>query len=236
MANVHGKDTQVLLGDVDVSGFLNAAQVATAIESGDTTTYQQEARTFLAGLATGSAALGGMFDGAASASDEEMEQSLKVSTLLSVGYGGTTLGNVWKGLQILASDYSISAPVGDIVAVSYTATADEGGLSNGFSFHALAAETSAGEETRLDQAAATAAGCVAFLHVTAFSGTDITIKLEDSANDSAWADLLTFTQATGVTSERVAVAAAASTPDRYVKCSWTGTFSSVTFFVGMARL
>ena len=236
MANVHGKDTVVLLGDTDVSPYLNAASVSASVETADTTAYADEDRTYIAGLLTAAASLGGHFDGTSGASDEELQASLKTATLLSVGYGGSTTGNVWKGLQILSSDYSISAPVGDVVAVSYAASANEGGLSNGFSFHTLDAETSAGEETRLDQAAATAGGCVAFLHVTAFSGTDITIVLEDSANDASWANLLSFTQVTGKTSERIAVAAAASTPDRYVKCSWTGTFSSVTFFVGMARL
>jgi len=47
---------------------------------------------------------------------------------------------------------------------------------------------------------------------------------------------VSFAQLTGIGSERVAVAAAADTPNRWVKVSWTGTFSSATFIVGMERI
>ena len=235
MANVHGKDTEIYLGDTDVSAFLAANSVAVANELADISAYQDEDRNFLGGLITGSASLSGHFDGAAGAIDEELTNALKTQTLLSVAYGNA-LSDRWVGMQIQASSYEAANPVGDVVAVAYQATADDG-VSRGTVLHPIAnVETGAGEETHVDQAASSALGCNAFLHVTAFTGTDITILIEDAATDAGYATLVTFTQVTGITSERIEVAAAADTPNRWLKVSWTGTFSSCTFIVGMERI
>ena len=237
MANAHGKDIAIYLGDTDVSGFLNANAITINNELADTTAYADEDRTHLAGLITGTATLGGHFDGASGAIDEELTNSLKTSTLLSVAYGAA-LSDRWIGMQLQASDYTISPPVGDVSVVSYVAQADDAGVSRGTVLHPIAnVETGAGSETKVDQAAATALGCIAFLHVIAFTGTDITITIEDGATEGgAFTELVGFTQVTGITSERVKVAAAATTPNRWVHVDWTGTFSSCTFIVGMERI
>lgn len=88
-------------------------------------------------------------------------------------------------------------------------------------------------EASVDQDASSSNGAVANLHVTAFTGTDAVIKIQDSANDADWADLITFTTVDGVTSERATVAGSV---DRYVRAIVaSGTFSSVTFAVSFAR-
>jgi len=236
MANAHGKTVAIFLGDTNVSGFLNANDITVNSELADTTNYSDEDRTHLAGLITGSATLGGHYDGAANAIDEELTNSLKTSTLLSVAYGAA-LSDRWVGMQIQASDYTISPPVGDVSVISYTAQADDAGVSRGTVLHPIAnVETGNGEETHIDQGQASANGCNAFLHVTAFTGTDIDILIEDAAADNGFATLVTFAQVTGITSERVKIAAAATTPNRWIKVSWTGTFSSCTFIVGMERI
>ncbi len=236
MANAHGKDIAIFLGDTDVSAYLNANAITINNELADTTVYSKEDRNFLAGLITGQAVLGGHFDQASGAITEEFENSLKTSTLLSTAYG-VALSDRWVGMQIQASQYTISDPVGDVVVVNYTASADAG-VSRGTVLHPLAnVESSTGSETKVDQGAATALGCVAFLHVVAFTGTDITITIEDGATEGgAFTELVGFTQVTGITSERKTVAAAATTPNQWVHVDWSGTFSSCTFIVGMERI
>jgi len=122
--------------------------------------------------------------------------------------------------------------------VNVTAQASSRGVSRGTVLHPVAnVETSAGSETKVDQAAATALGCIAFLHVVAFTGTDITITIEDGATEGgAFAELVGFTQATGITKERKVIAAAATTPNQWVYVDWTGTFDTCTFIVGMERI
>lgn len=86
----------------------------------------------------------------------------------------------------------------------------------------------------LDGAASTAFGAQFYLHATAFTGTSVTIKIQDSADDSAWADLsgAAFTVVTGATWERIAVT---GTVRRYLRVATTGTFSNAVFVVNAVR-
>jgi hypothetical protein len=82
----------------------------------------------------------------------------------------------------------------------------------------------------------TAFGWQAYLHVFAFTGTSVTVTLQDSADDSSYANLAggAFTAATGITSERLAGAGGA-TVRRYVRAITSGTFSNAVFAVAFVR-
>ncbi|MGW6502969.1 hypothetical protein [Nonomuraea angiospora] len=85
----------------------------------------------------------------------------------------------------------------------------------------------------------TAFGLQAFLHVFAFTGTSITVKLQESSDDGAgdaWADVTGggFTAATGVTSQRIETARG-QTVERYLRVVTTGTFSNAQFAVAVTR-
>ncbi|MEU9792882.1 hypothetical protein AB0E27_20030 [Streptomyces sparsogenes] len=82
-------------------------------------------------------------------------------------------------------------------------------------------------------------GLQAYLHVFAFTGTSLTVKLQQSSDNGgtdAWADVTggTFTAATGVTSERIATSGS-QTVKRYLRVVTTGTFTSATFAVSVVR-
>lgn len=84
--------------------------------------------------------------------------------------------------------------------------------------------------------ASTSFGFQAYLHVTSFSGTDVTVKLQDSADNSTFADVASgaFPQITGATplpgGFRLAVGGVA-TLRQYVRVATvtTGGFTSVKF-------
>ena len=81
--------------------------------------------------------------------------------------------------------------------------------------------------------ASSAFGGVGHLHVTAFTGTNATVKIQDSPNDAAWSDLIAFTSITGVTSERLTDT---GTVDQYVRAIISvDNFTSMTFAVSFAR-
>jgi len=87
--------------------------------------------------------------------------------------------------------------------------------------------------------AVTAFGAQAYLQVTAFTGTDVTVKIQDSADNSSFADVtgLTFTATTAAhTTQRIATANTA-TIRRYLRAVTTtsGGFSSATFAVVLVR-
>jgi hypothetical protein len=97
--------------------------------------------------------------------------------------------------------------------------------------------SAAGEGTHLDQTvASTAFGAIAYLHVFAFTGTSVTVAVQDSADNSSFLDIagLVFTAATGRTEQRLATAVGA-TIRRYVKVNLTGTFSNAVIAVMFRR-
>jgi hypothetical protein len=83
----------------------------------------------------------------------------------------------------------------------------------------------------------TAFGWQAYLHVFAVTGTSVTVKLQDSADNAAYADLASgaFTAATaGGTWQRLQ-GGRTDTVRRYVRAITTGTFSSAAFAVAFVR-
>jgi hypothetical protein len=97
-------------------------------------------------------------------------------------------------------------------------------------------DTTATNGSSVDHGAATAHGLAAYLHVFAFTGTSVTVTLQDSADNSSFAAITgaAFTAATGITSQRITTATG-SAVRRYVRAVTTGTFSSAQFAVTLVR-
>ncbi len=98
-------------------------------------------------------------------------------------------------------------------------------------------DTSGGNGTGVDFAGggSLAFGAQFYLEVTAFTGTDCTIKIQESSDNGvgdAFADVTggAFTQVTGITAERIATSNT-QTVERYLRVVTSGTFSSITFYV-----
>lgn len=97
-------------------------------------------------------------------------------------------------------------------------------------------DTTATDGTTLDGVAASTTGWAAYLEVTAFTGTSVTVTIEDSANGSTWAAVTggAFTAATAVGAQRIEGASGA-TLRRYVRATTSGTFTSATFAASITR-
>lgn len=97
-------------------------------------------------------------------------------------------------------------------------------------------DTTATNGASIDGAASSAFGWQAYAHLIAFTGTDVTLTIQDSADNSSFATLTGggFTQFTAVGKERIQGGRAA-TVRRYVRLATTGTFTSATFLVNFIR-
>ncbi|MCX4778171.1 hypothetical protein [Streptomyces sp. NBC_01264] len=85
----------------------------------------------------------------------------------------------------------------------------------------------------------TAFGLQAYLHVFSFTGTSVTVKLQESSDDGvgdAFADVTggAFTAASGITSQRIATSSS-QTVERYLRVVTTGTFTNAIFAVSVNR-
>lgn len=229
MAFVAGKNTVLLADGVALTGTLNQTSAQGALRTIQATPYGVDDREFVAGLAEGSVTVGGMFE--ASTSDTELYDALDNGRLVTVTFG-TAIGDGALLIDANETSYSLRSAPDDLVRLNATFQGT-GPVRGGPVLHPLGAETSTGSFSSADSGASSAFGGVGHLHVSAFTGTNCTIKIQDSANNSTWADLITFSSVTGVTSQRSTVA---GTVDRYLRANITaGTFTSVTFSVAFAR-
>lgn len=159
----------------------------------------------------------------------------EVADVVCVGFAGDTLGNPFTGFEgVYKVEYEPVCEMGKLTKAN-TKYAFNGAIDLGVILHPLAARTSDGDGTTVDQTAGSSNGGVGYLQVSAFSGfSQIVVKIQDSPDDSNWSDLITFTT---VTTAPVALrATVAGSVDRYVRAIWdvTGTGSS-TFFAGFKR-
>jgi len=150
---------------------------------------------------------------------------------------GTTLGNPAACMISKQIDYNGSRNNDGSFGFKVQALANSYGLEWGRLLTAgKRTDGSATNGASIDTAASASFGGQAYLQVFAFSGTSVTVKIQDSADDAAWADVtgLTFTVATGITTERLAIANTA-TIRRYVRAITTGTFTNAVFAVVLVK-
>lgn len=237
MATVHGRKTKVLVNERDLSSFFRGADSAATVEANEDTTFGVDDKTYVTGLGDGTFSLEGVFKDDPADADAELEAALGSDTgvLLTVSPSGLAVGERVRMAETVETSYEVTSPVADVVSVTAEFQAD-GGIDAGVSLHDATEETTSANGTSVDNSTATANGGVGHLHVTAASGTTPTldVKIQDSVDNSIFADLITFTQATVATSERQNVA---GTVDQFVRAVWTvgGTTPAFTFSVAFAR-
>ena len=237
MAFVHGKNTKVLIGQYDLTGYFNQASASFERQTVSTTVFGLDDHTFISGLGGGSIALGGLWDNTAvSGSDVLLDAALDGSQqVVSISPQGiSAVGQRGVLLNARQQSYPWRAPVADAVRINSNRSAD-GGMRGGVVLHQLTQESSTGNFASVDHGAAdspTLNGAVGHLHVTEFNGTTATIKITDSTDDALFSDLIPFTTVTAAGAER---ATATGTVNRYSRVELTGTFTTITFAVLFAR-
>lgn len=101
----------------------------------------------------------------------------------------------------------------------------------------LRTDTAATHGASVDGGAASSFGAQAYLQVTAFTGTSVTVTVEDSADNATFAAVtgLTFTAVSAAPATQRLATAGTATLRRYVRVSSSGTFTSATFAVAINR-
>jgi hypothetical protein len=234
----HGKDGRVLVAQYDLSAYFNELSSSQSIEVAETTTFGSSAKTYITGLNDGTMSFSGMFDGDANAVAAVLESIIANDSTPAITLAhdaGLTIGSSCVMAEAKQTAYDITVPVADVVALSgeFQVT---GGLRNGIILAGKATATTSANGASVDGSASSALGARANLHVTANTMNGATvIKVQHSADNSTWADLITFTSvgATTLTSE---TATATGTVNRYLRYQVTPAGSgSITFSVSLSR-
>ena len=241
MATTHGKNVDVFINEFDLTAFFNNMDLNREAENPETTTFSKNDRTFIAGLKGGNVSLSGFFDSAAGASDEVLNATLGAAAdrVVTIGPGGTAIGDVTYLFRTRTSSYNVSGSVDSVVEVTADLLANRE-IDRGVALHNLTAETVTGDSnaTSVDGLGVTTNGGTGHLHVTAVSTpTTLDVDIEDSADDAAWLALTggTFTQVTtAAISEQITVAAGQAVR-QYLSTAWVIVGTSYTFAVAFAR-
>lgn len=232
-----GPNSKVLHGAVDLSVYFREASVPMEVDVEEATTCGKTAKVYIPTLTDGTASLAGLWDGAEDAVDEKLAAVLGSASPspLTIGWEGLELGQRVAMLDSIESSYEVSAAVGGLVEASAEFQAS-GGARSGVSLHSLASEFFSGDGVAVDNGSGTAQGGVAHLHVTAKSGgaSTLIMKVQHSADNISFADLLVSAAATDPDSLRLTVT---GTVSRYVRCRWQfdAPDTEYTFAVAFAR-
>ncbi len=235
MPATHGKKTRVYINGYDLTGFYRKAESETTREVAKATPFNSEEEIYVAGQKDASMSLEGLFDGAVNGVEEVLHTALDTDpTIITLLLQGDALGNVAYGLSSLESKFAVDSSKDDVVTLANEAQAS-GGRDRLLVQHTLASEVASGQSAGIDNGVQTTNGGVGYLHVPDITGiTNLAVVIEDSADGSSWATLLTFA---GVTADRARQKVEITgTVRRHTRARWTFTGAgSAQFWVGFGR-
>lgn len=244
MAKQSGLGDNFYLGGYDLSGDTNSlGSISGSIAVLETTGINKSAMERIGGLRDGHIEWTSYFNPAEGQAHEALS-SLPTTDRLLTYARGVTLGNPAACLVGKQIGYDPTRADDGALSIAVRVDANQYGLEWGKQLTAgLRTDTGATTGTSVDfGTGSTAFGLQAYLQVTEFTGTDVTITLEESSDDAA-ADAFAavtggvFTAVTsGPTTERIQTARG-QTVERYLRVvtSTTGGFSSLSFSVVVVR-
>jgi len=231
-----GLGDRLLVAGYDLSGDIGSVErVAGGPAALTVTGIDKEAFERIGGLRDGGIDYSAFFNPAAGRAHPRLS-SLPTSDQVVTYLRGAALGNA--GAAIVAKQLNYDGSRGDDGSLTFTvqAAANDFGLQWGRQLtNGVEAISGASEGTSVDMGFTGSHGLQAFLHVTAFTGTSVTVKLQESSDDGSsddWADVTggAFSAATGITAQRIATAAD-QTVEQYLRAVTTCTFSAATINV-----
>ena len=245
---IHGKNTAVYIDEFDLSSYFNDVSVSLDNDVAETTAFGDTNKSFILGTRGGTLSMSGMWASDTDGSDEELQALLGNATtpILTVRQGAAAIGSRAIIAQANETSYAITNPVADVATISADFECTPNQVSNltfalagGVQLTAGAsiAHGSLGNLSSVDNAASSANGGAGTLHVpTNTVNGNTTIKIQHSANNSTWADLITFT-VVGSTVKTSEIKAVSGTVNRYLRAtaSTAGSSGSITFMVAFAR-
>lgn len=239
MAKQSGLGSALLVGGNDLSGDISSLDTISApMAVLDVTAINQSAPHRLGGLRSGDLQFTSWFDPALGAEHAVLSTlpTSDVTCTAVIGPAPFTVGGPAACLTGKQLNYDGTRGADGSLSFKVEVQSDGSGLEWGELLTAgLRTDTAATNGTGKDETAGTTFGAQAYLQLTGLTGTDVTVKVQHSTDNSTYTDLVTFAQVTTAPSaQRVAVT---GTVNRYVRVSTvtTGGFTSATFAVVFVR-
>ena len=211
-----GQCTRVLLNGVDLSPILNDSERSGTADTAETTTYATSSgacttdKTYIVGHRDATISFSGLADASTGEVDRTIEAALQsTDQQYTWGPGGSAVGDYAVLTRGLATEFTVTAPASDVVAVSASVQAN---LSRGgrWLISPVAATTSTGAKATQTIGSTTTGiastnGAVLHFHVVANTTSTGTVVAQHSTDGASWADLATFAFSSGVSAARSTV-------------------------------
>ena len=240
MAKTSGMGDNCYVGGYDLSGDIGElSKISGSIALLDVTPINVSAFVRIGGLRDGSITYKAFFN--PSLNQEHAALSALPTADQHMMYcRGTTLGNPAACMVAKQLNYDPTRDNKGMLTIAIQADANGYGLEWGRLLTAgLRTDTAATNGTGVDGTASSAFGAQAYLQLTAFTGTDVTVKIQDSADNVSFADVtgLAFTAVTAAHATQRIATSNAATIRRYLRVVTTtsGGFTSATFAVMIVR-
>lgn len=240
MAKVNGLGVRLYAAGYDLSGDVNVVDsIGYTQQLLDVTTLDKEATARIPGLSDSSLTVSGWFE-AASDHAAYTSNSGKLPTADQIVFTqmGTDLGDTFAGLTAKEASYVVAHAPGSALATtaSYSSTAGEQAEWGVTLTASKTTNASASSGTGVDNLASSANGCVAYLEAMSLVSGTCVVKVQHSTDNVTFTDLITFTSVTTATVPFAQRSTASGTINRYTRINTSGTFSSIVFVAGIARL
>ena len=245
----HGQSAAVFCDEKDLSKFLREATISASMDPAEVTNFGSGCdREYVKGPRTNTVSCDGLFAAATSAIGFSTND---IANYMDAHFAGSSQqvvticpegASTGRRAYLFKSDittWDISAPVADVISASvdFNCAGTPGWAPGKLLAYKVSAATGSGG-TVAYQGSTTVGGStgggLAHLHVVSETAvTTATFKVQHSTSGSTWADLTTFTAATGITFQRSTVAGTIKEKLRATCSAFTGT--SLTWAVAFSR-
>lgn len=240
MGKQSGLGDNYFAGGYDLSGDTNSlTSIASPLAPIDVTSIKVFGHERIGGLHDGDIQWVSYFN-PATAQAHPVLSALPTSDIGVMYCRGTALGSPVASMVGKQINYDPTRSTAGDLTFKVQVQANGYGLSWGQLLTAgIRTDTTATNGASINTTAATSFGWVAYLQAFAFTGTDVTVTIQDSADNTTWANLTSgvFAQLTaGRQTQRLAVGGTA-TVRQYVRAITTtvGGFTSLAFAVALTK-
>ena len=237
MSKTSGLGDNFYLSGFNASGSLNAlGNIGGGPALLDGTDITQSAMARIPGLRDGRMEFTSFFEPTVGLTHDKLA-ALPTTDVVMTYCRGTTLGAPSAAMIGKQVNYDPTRGNDGSFTFAVSGQANAYGLEWGLLGTAgIRTDTTATNGSSIDNAASSLFGLQAYLHVFAVTGTSVTVKLQDSPDNSTFTDVVGggFTAATTVASQRIATASGL-TVARYLRVATTGTFTNAQFAVTICR-
>ena len=203
MSFIHGKNTKVFVNHFNLTHYFNSADTTADCDTAEVTTFGKNSKVYIPGLKDGTLSAEGHYDDSSEEVKAVLNEALGEENLVSIFYGTDEPGGVGRAASVINTSANVNSTVDDGTNISIDGQVT-GGIDTVISLHEMSEEDDEFFGGTVDLGGTSSNGAKGYLHVTGATGT-ITVKIQQSDDEFASdvEDLITFTNVTGATSQKL---------------------------------